>query len=231
MKNGIQDFEIIDDGLNSAFFHMEKDRELISGLENLKRPLLRFYEWEKKAITYGHFIDPHKYLKLECAKKLGFDIARRPTGGGILFHIQDFTFTVAIPCHHPNCSKNVLENYHFVNSTVLQAIHEIGSFCNLAEKKETLPLREFCMATPTQYDLLLHGYKIGGAAQRMTRFGFVHQASIFLTNAPWDILEELLYDGKNTIETMKKVSSHIHASQDELKEKLSLEFTKKIERN
>ncbi len=201
--------KVIHDGVNSASWHMAKDQSLIDSLSSLTAPLIRFYEWKAPTITHGYFINPEKYLKLDACKALGFDVAKRPTGGGILFHCNDFTFSVAIPKTHPQFSLNVLENYHFVNTKALQAVQELVSLANLAEATPKTSYREFCMAEPTQYDLLVHGLKIGGSAQRMTRFGFVHQASIFLQTPPWELIEELLHDGKKIVQAMKATSASI----------------------
>lgn len=206
-------FEIITDGRASAILQMERDQALIDSLQKRKRPCLRFYEWERPTITYGYFIDPVKHLRGDSAS---FDIAKRPTGGGILFHVEDFAFSVAVPAHHPRYSENVLENYRFINDIVLQAVRRVCGGCfSLEDKKEGKGVhQEFCMASPTKYDLLLGGAKIGGSAQRKTKYGFVHQASIFLTLPSWDELEGILHRGKEVVASMKATSLGLCAKEE-----------------
>ncbi|HXF28692.1 MAG TPA: lipoate--protein ligase family protein, partial [Chlamydiales bacterium] len=165
--------DIVDDGSQTAEWQMERDRELIANLSYLTAPLIRFYEWHTPSITYGCFIDPTEYLRREIS---GFELAKRPTGGGILFHLNDFAFTVAVPHSHPRFSPNVLDNYRWINETVVKAISKCDDCDAITlqpKSVEKASLRHFCMATPTQYDLLLNGKKVGGAAQRKTNFGFV----------------------------------------------------------
>jgi len=78
------------------------------------------------------------------------------------------------------------------------------------------------MAKPTIYDVMLNGKKIGGSAQRRTKFGLLHQASIHLQKLDPDVLEKFLpaeivrtmdensyalgFDDRNSLkENMKKV--------------------------
>ncbi|MDB6081003.1 MAG: hypothetical protein JWO53_275 [Chlamydiia bacterium] len=207
--------EISNDGKRSALWQMQRDQELIDGLISQEAPLLRLYEWERPTISYGHFIDPEKYLRKES---IPFELVKRPTGGGMLFHVEDFVFSVVLPSSHPRYVKNVLESYEFINEIVLQSVLQVcGGLLSLEENEMTGSLPEFCMASPTKYDLLLNGYKIGGSAQRRTQHGFLHQGSIFLTLPPWQLLEESLHDGVAIVSQMKKASKGL-CKQEEVEE-------------
>src|SRR5262249_49694531 len=136
--------------------------------------------------TYGHFIAPSQFLNLSAMADLGLDLAQRPTGGGITFHLSDLAFSMLIPASHPGYSANTLANYAFINHLVAKAIKE---FMHLSKEPLLLPIEpalsdpkaaHFCMAKPTKYDLMLDGRKVAGAAQRRTKFGFLHQGTISL---------------------------------------------------
>jgi lipoate---protein ligase len=199
--------EIIDDGTMSARDAMHEDSEWIAKLPAFDQPRVRFYEWERKSITYGHFIDPDKWLVQEKMELLGFDTARRPTGGGLIFHYTDFAYTVAVPSHHPKCSQTVLDNYRLVNSALLEAISSIPGAFSLQERSDaSSAFTELCMATATQYDLIYAGRKLGGSAQRKTSGGFVHQGTLFLAPPNWQEMEEVLHMPKDAIEAMKGCS-------------------------
>ena len=200
--------DVVYDGKKSAALHMQRDQELIDHLQMLKKPLLRLYEWASPAVTYGYFINPDAHFISGISE---FDCARRPTGGGILFHVHDLTFSVAVPKTDPRYSDNVLANYASINCAVLKAVQEVCDALPIAlqQEKATSSFHEFCMATPTQYDLLFNGRKIGGAAQRKTKYGFLHQASIFLKEPPWDKLEKCLCNGKVLVKEMQKTSAHL----------------------
>lgn len=201
-------WEIIESSACSAQANMERDRELLRTLATKKQPILHFYEWERESATYGHFISPEKLLNLQEIKKRGVDLARRPTGGGIVFHIWDLAFSVLVPATSSSFSRNTLENYAFVNRAVLNAVEELMSE---QRKLELIPAdaqaldvscNHFCMAKPTKYDVVLEGKKIAGAAQRMTREGFLHQGTISLMLPPKEELESLLLPETRVAEAM-----------------------------
>jgi lipoate-protein ligase A len=215
-------FTVQDAGKAPAVAHMERDRALLSCPE----PLLLFYEWQRPTITYGHFIDPEQYLDLRVVAELGFDMARRPTGGGILFHTADVVFTVCIPTGHCRYSDTVLENYRWINEAVESAV---GAGSTLI--RQALPRHEyssFCMASPTIYDIVIDGKKVGGSAERKTARGYIHQASLFLSEPCWDSIERMLVD-KEAVEKMRQSSSWISMDRDRLKQALAESMRQRLE--
>lgn len=214
--------EIVNSGVGTALFQMQTDSELIAQLSSLKEPVLRLWKWQKKTISYGYFIDPTRFIDCDKAIGLGYEIVRRPTGGGLLFHINDFAFSVAVPFHHPHCSLVVLENYHLINQALIAALTN----CSLStEVARDLPYRDLCMATPTKYDLVYNGKKIGGAAERKTAGGFLHQGSLFLQMPCWEEVA-LFYKGPiDEIEAMKEQSITI----PELPEQFESHFALSLE--
>lgn len=179
-------WDLIDSGFSRAENNMAIDYELLASLTSSSNPMLHLYDWMKPSVTYGHFIEPTHYFDFNALEKNGIEIARRPTGGGIIFHQCDLAFSVIVPLHHPGYSLNTLENYQFVNEKVREVLKLYWG----GEIKETMLLideecsatrgtcHKFCMAKPTKYDVMIQGRKIGGAAQRRTKQGFLHQGSI-----------------------------------------------------
>lgn len=191
---------------------MDKDKELLNQLSETSLPILHLYEWEGACFTYGYFIDPFKYLNVEAVQNHKFKMARRPTGGGIIFHLTDFAFSVLIPAHDSHFSLNTLDNYAFVNHMVAQAISQLSG---QTSEPELLAIesvcsdrdcRSFCMAKPTQYDIIVNRKKVGGASQRRTKKGFLHQGSISLALPPQGILEDVLKQGTRVWSAMQEHS-------------------------
>jgi lipoate-protein ligase A len=181
----------------SAQSNMESDEARLKSLKSNSEPILRFYEWETDAATYGYFVDPTEFF-LEGQP---LQIARRPTGGGIIFHRFDLAFSLLIPASHPAYSTNTLDNYAYVNERVIGAIRRFrkGLSPKLYHCSSTCATR-FCMAKPTQYDVVIDGKKVGGAAQRRTKQGFLHQGSLCMTLPPSGYLEKVLKGGKQIAE-------------------------------
>lgn len=203
-------WKYIDTGKRSAVENMELDAALLSDLKEEKSPILHLYDWEKDAATYGHFIDPENFLNMEGVKKHQLDLAKRPTGGGIVFHNCDLAFSVLVPATYTWFSPNPLDNYAFVNNRVIWAIEQIIQTPAQLLPEEPAPLDEhcssFCMAKPTKYDVMIQGKKIGGAAQRKTRDGYLHQGSISIGFLPESYLHAVLAGGTQVLEGMRQNS-------------------------
>jgi lipoate---protein ligase len=195
----------------SAQAIMDRDKEMLDLIDKSFDPILHFYTWNCPSVTYGYFIDPKKYLNLKKCHKFEIDLARRPTGGGIVFHLWDLAFSFLLPSSHPKFSQATLENYFFVNSNVLRAIkdflEETFNKSDLIEegRPKVFPDNDFfqrgeknnfCMAGPTKYDVVIGGKKVAGAAQRLTKGGYLHQGTIALTLPDKMLLEKLLLDSK-----------------------------------
>jgi lipoate---protein ligase len=202
-------WEILDSGKASAEANMCLDKKLLSELGSRKKALLHFYDWETESATYGFFLNPKEHLNLEGVKKRSLALARRPTGGGIVFHLWDLAFSVLVPASSPFFSSNTLDNYRFVNTAVLKAV---GEFLNPAqpltltgddEPALDRQCQRFCMAQPTKYDVLLSGRKIAGAAQRKTKEGFLHQGTIALVMPPRDYLQDVLLPATHVEKAMR----------------------------
>ncbi len=218
---------LLDSGKKSSCENMALDLKLLEEMRADDPPLLHFYEFSKPSATYGHFMKPELYLKGDH----GLDLARRPTGGGMLFHLWDLTFSVLIPRQFYAYSEDVMENYKFINDLVLKALslHLGKSLINLLPE-EPDPLDEackhFCFAKPTKYDVMIEGKKVCGAAQRRKPNGYLHQGSISISSPDFSYLENLFLEKNRVIEAMKiftYVLSEAHIIEERVALKNSLE--------
>lgn len=200
---------LLDTGIGSAHDNMEIDRHLLENLRPDSQPILHLYEWEGCCATYGYFTKPEQFLQMESVESGLLNIARRPTGGGVIFHLTDLAFSVLIPANHPRYSVNTLENYSLVNSAVAKTIEEFSGktlttdlLVECSNTPQNCPLN-FCMAKPTIYDVMINGQKVGGAAQRRTKNGLLHQGSISIALPPLDFLKKTLVEDSGVLEAMQ----------------------------
>jgi lipoate-protein ligase A len=195
--------KIIDTGKNFAKNNMEFDEKLLENLQKINKPILHFYDWHLNSITCGFFIKPEKFLNLKKIKEKKMEIAKRPTGGGIVFHFFDMAFSFLMPKTHKFFFLNSLKNYHFVNNIVKLALLECFNL-----KKEDLYLSNenptsrtnFCMTSPSKYDLLFKGKKVLGSAERRKKGGYLHQSTISLILPDKNILKEIILPGSKILE-------------------------------
>lgn len=197
--------KFIDSGICSAEENMACDAFLLDSLSNETKAIVHFYDWKQESATYGHFIEPQDFLSLEGVKKMGLQLAKRPTGGGIVFHNCDLAFSVLIPAVHPSFSTNSLSNYLYINEKVKKAIAAFGNFQLLENenKPQDEASKSFCMAKPTKYDLMMGSRKVGGAAQRKTKAGYLHQGTIFLGMLSEEYLKTVLAPDTMVYEAMR----------------------------
>ena len=201
-------WKILDTGIHSAKENMELDATLLETLSPDGEPILHFYDWEGDAATYGYFLKPSQLLDLSAARSRGLSLARRPTGGGMVFHLCDLAFSALVPVHCSYFSLNTLHNYNFINSIVKNAVKSFLQKRELLSllPEEPSPLDEnchhFCMAKPTKYDVMLEGRKIAGAAQRKRKQGYLHQGSIAIAFPKEDFLNDILLPNTQVKEAM-----------------------------
>lgn len=235
-------WKILDTGIHSAKENMALDTALLENLSPNDDPILHFYGWEGDSATYGHFLKPSTLLNMSAAHSRGIALARRPTGGGMVFHLCDLAFSALVPTNCPYFSFNTLHNYNFINSMVKKAVKNFlqkeGLLSLLPE--EPIPLddncRHFCMAKPTKYDVMLQGRKIAGAAQRKRKQGYLHQGSIAIALPKEDFLNAILLPNTKVKEAMFQntysilgrdwTSSDVEEVREKLKLQLQKEFTK-----
>jgi lipoate-protein ligase A len=146
---------------------------LLENVSRLGAPVLRFYEWTQPAATFGYF---QKFSEVEAATALR-PLIRRPTGGGIVPHDADWTYSAIFPPGHEWHSLKAEESYRRVHEWIKGAFGELKIETELAPCcKKTLPGQ--CFAGHEKFDLLWHGKKIAGAAQRRNKSGLLIQGSV-----------------------------------------------------
>lgn len=191
-------WNLIETPPSSAAANMERDAHLLRDMIPTGLPTLHLYEWCAPSLTYGFFAKPERLLNLPAVARHGLDLARRPTGGGVVFHMWDLAFSVLIPSGSSLYSQSTLDNYEWINQKVLNVVEEFLGKSVLM----TLTLHDaevqnvdrafFCMARPTKYDLVVGSKKIAGAAQRRMRQGLLHQGTIALVFPDVNLLDEVL---------------------------------------
>lgn len=202
-------WQLLNTGRASPEVNMALDYDLLMLLSSTSNNVLHFYEWEGNCATYGYFINPAEYIDLHAAKNYRLSLAKRPTGGGITFHVCDLAFSVLITSKHPAYSINIMDSYAFVNHAIAEAVQRFLGSKGMPGllAKETAPSvrasQNFCMAKPTKYDVMLEGRKVGGGAQRRTKHGYLHQATISLAFPPEEFLKKILKPCLQVIKDMQ----------------------------
>lgn len=144
-------------------------------LETITVPVLRVYRWPGGWGSIGYF------GKLDEARR-NFPMlswVRRWTGGGIVDHRADWTYTLAIPAGAPLAAARGAESYRLIHGALAAALAAEGF--SITSSAGISDGGAVCFEAPAEYDLLsADGKKIAGAGQRRTTRGLVHQGSVAL---------------------------------------------------
>jgi lipoyl(octanoyl) transferase len=189
-----------DNAPHSAAMNMAIDEAL---LECVTVPAIRFYRWESPALSFGYFgrfADVASYRDER-------DLVRRWTGGGIVFHGEDLTYSIVIPARDAVFTESSMSIYEEIHRALVAALSRMGERAQLLAvaavydrqksrngDPKVAPQRSgdrdslqsavadrrynSCFANPVRADVLIDGRKIAGAAQRRTRRGLLQQGSI-----------------------------------------------------
>lgn len=164
---------VINSGPGEAAFNMALDEALLESVARLGAPVLRFYGWSQPAATFGYF---QHFTEIASATLLR-PLIRRPTGGGLVPHDADWTYSLAFPPGHEWHQLRAEESYRRVHDWIQAAFAKLGIATELAPCcKKTAPGQ--CFVGYEKFDLLWHGRKIAGAAQRRNKLGLLIQGSV-----------------------------------------------------
>jgi len=142
---------------------------------------IRFYTWKETSCSIGYFQKMKDVLKAPNNK--GIPVVRRPTGGGIVYHGNDITFSIVKKRMQPNRQENITSFYKLIGKSLLRGLERLGFTCTfyLPEEeshrsdKERKPLnnrpsqQSFCSVTPAKYDIMIAGSKVAGYAARKSQ--------------------------------------------------------------
>lgn len=136
------------------------------------RPVLRIFHWAHPWVSAGYFT-PFDEAR---AVRPDLPVCRRWTGGGIVIHDGDFTFSLIAPRGERYAAMRPSESYRALHESLAAALSQAGCIApSLAD--HSAPGRE-CFAAPVLHDILCQGQKIAGGAQRRTKHGLLHQGSV-----------------------------------------------------
>ncbi len=162
--------EVLDPTPHSAALNMAIDEVL---LRTAREPLLRVYRWERPAVSFGYF---GKWAEIAPAWP-DRDLVRRWTGGGMVEHGEDVTYTLIVPREHPFFTVSAVDSYCAIHEVLAAWLGKSHPELQLADASAAR-ISSACFDNASQHDVLAAGRKIAGAAQRRTRAGLLHQGSI-----------------------------------------------------
>jgi lipoate-protein ligase A len=153
--------------------------------------IFRHYGWTEPTFTFGY---TQAYSELSALAPVNTTLCRRPTGGGIVDHRNDWTYALILNANTLSAKLTPVEFYQQIHETLQAALasHQIDSTlapcpkaCRTNTEQTQISGSSQCFINPVANDLLTaDGQKIAGAALKRTRNGLLLQGSIDQTALP-----------------------------------------------
>lgn len=177
--------------------NMATDFLLLQRYPEAGEPRFRHYGWRSPSFTFG-YAQKVAAVRAQLPPGESFDLCRRPTGGGVVDHREDWTYALVIPRGHPLEELRATNSYRAVHEALAGALRAQGV---PAVTKTAAPDPEdepagVCFQRAEIYDVVHEssGAKIAGAAQKRNKHGLLFQGSIWRPAAgaavDWDLFHE-----------------------------------------
>jgi lipoate-protein ligase A len=142
-------------------------------------PILRLYRWAPPALSLGRFQNAPQVLDLERCRASSLAVVRRITGGGAIYHADELTYSlICTPAQIPP-ARTIKDSFRVLTGFLIAFYARLG--LQAAYARDALQMgtqlgrrTPFCFAGRESFDILIHGRKIGGNAQRRQR-GLIFQ--------------------------------------------------------
>lgn len=159
-------WSILDTGYRDGYMNMAIDEALLISVKEKRRgPTLRFYGWDPPAISLGYFQSALEEVECDQLERLGVHMVRRLTGGRLVLHQYELTYTLILPESLEWIPKGVVPSYALLSRGILQGLESLGLTVVQKEGRVEKGLSTACFNTPSWYEIQVGVKKIAGSAQ------------------------------------------------------------------
>ncbi|MEI6824266.1 MAG: lipoate--protein ligase family protein [Desulfuromonadales bacterium] len=150
-------------------------------------PVLRLYGWSPPALSLGRYQKAAEILDLERCRNDGVAVVRRVTGGGVIYHADELTYSLVCAPGQMPPTASIKDSFRVLTGFLLRFYRTLGLDARYAVDfvPEGTRLGErtaFCFAGKESFDIIVNGCKIGGNAQRRLKEVIFQHGSIPLLN-------------------------------------------------
>ncbi len=169
---------LFNDEPQSGAWNMAVDEVLLESAIAASLPTLRLYRWQEPTASLGYFQRMSEFLA--DARFASLPVVRRLSGGGTLIHDRDLTYSLALPATQ-RLVDHPVELYKLVHDAFITVFQRHGIMIekrgvSIVRKQEPL----LCFAREDEHDLVLHGRKVLGSAQRRRRGAILQHGGLII---------------------------------------------------
>ncbi|PIP19003.1 MAG: lipoate--protein ligase family protein [Candidatus Omnitrophica bacterium CG08_land_8_20_14_0_20_41_16] len=207
-------FKLVRSEPADAAYNMALDKKIFYRYMEDAIPVFRVYSWEAPSFTYGVLGQPESQIDMARCANDGIQIVSRTTGGGILFHYNEITYSLACSKEDIGEDKNVFVSYRQICAFLIFFYESLGLKASFAleadDFKDKCAPHQLCSASREKYDIIINGKKIGGNAQKRKRQAVFQHGSIPLS-IDWEFMRRYVPS------LPKDISSGVTTLSEELK--------------
>ena len=170
---------IVDDTPLDGSWNMAVDEYLFQTLTEEPQTIVRFYAWKNPTVSLGYSQKASDVVDIDFCKKNGIDIVRRMTGGKLVLHHKEVTYSLA-SSDTEIFTATLADSYRLISEALMNGLEKMGlvsALANLAPQeyvRGNLP----CFSYPSRNEVEVNGRKIIGSAQKRIGTKFIQHGSI-----------------------------------------------------
>lgn len=195
-RKGPMILEVLPERTGGAAENMASDFLMLQRYPREKVARYRHYGWRSPAFTFG-YSQKIAFVRSQLPEGETFDLCRRPTGGGVVDHRDDWTYAVVIPRGHPLEEARATQSYRAIHEALAAAFEtsgipvELKSTAASADGAEPGGPAGVCFERAEIFDVVhaQSGAKIAGGAQKRNKRGLLFQGSVWRPAAGGDAVD------------------------------------------
>lgn len=184
-------FRLIRSEPASATYNMAMDEKIFFRYMKDGIPVFRIYSWQAPSFTYGLSQKPARELNMEECLKDNISVVKRMTGGGILFHHNEVTYSFTCSKEDIGEDKDLFVSYRKICAFLIFFYQSLGLKPSFACETDSFNHRNaahpLCSASHEKYDIVINNKKIGGNAQKRNRQAVFQHGSIPIS-IDWELM-------------------------------------------
>jgi lipoate-protein ligase A len=167
-------------------------------------PTLRFYGWEPACLSLGRG-QPVSDVDFDRLHERGWDVVRRQTGGRAILHVDELTYSVAIPQSDPRVQGYVVDSYRQLSRGLMAglALLEAPVHSDQADKDAHGFKGPVCFEVPSDYEITAYGRKLLGSAQTRRDEMVLQHGALPLKGDIGRICDALAFDSEEAREAAR----------------------------
>jgi lipoyl(octanoyl) transferase len=188
--------EVLPERDGGAAENMAADFMLLQRYPREKVARYRHYGWRSPSFTFG-YSQKISFVRSQLPPGEALGLCRRPTGGGIVDHRDDWTYAVVIPRGHPLEEARATQSYRAIHEALAAAFVAAGVPVELKPTAAQEPGAEaggpagVCFERAEIFDIVHAGTgaKVAGGAQKRNKRGILFQGSVWRPAAGGDAVD------------------------------------------